>query len=95
MLISLTSCLVAKFKCIIQIFLSLFFILKDVGLCLTGQIGNVESVQYCEETKGLLKVCSCAELRLYLGSSVSMSMLTLKCHSIMYSTVRPFVMLVH
>lgn len=48
-----------------------------------------ESVQYCEETKGLLKVCPYAELRLCLVSSVSASMLTLKCHGIMYSTVGP------
>ena len=36
-----------------------------------------ESVHDCEETKGLLYVCSYSELRLYLGSSVSTSMLTL------------------
>lgn len=36
-----------------------------------------ESVQNRDETKGLLKVCSYAELRLYLGSSVLTSMLTL------------------
>lgn len=35
------------------------------------------TVQYCEETLGLLKVCSYAALRLHFVPSVSASMLTL------------------
>lgn len=57
--------------------IALFCILEDGRLSLTGQIDNVYLYSTVKKQRDCLKCVHIAELRLYLDSSVSTSMLTL------------------